>query len=119
MAWYYTATGTSPVGSTISPDVGSVFGSVGFLDFYVNGVELLRQGDKMKEHAHRFVRGGQYKEIPLKEWQSLISGIIRRSLENCVPISGTYFTPTITKRLLSSTLAITTKVLSFVVMMVW
>jgi hypothetical protein len=73
MAWYKAATSTSPYGSTISPDVGSVFGSVGFLDFYVNGsycwgVELLREGSQIKEHAKRFVRGGQYEEIPLQEW---------------------------------------------------
>ena len=73
MAWYQAATSTSPCGSTISPDVGSVVGSVGFLDFYVNGsycggVELLREGSQMKEHAKRFVRGGQYEEIPLQEW---------------------------------------------------
>ena len=42
-----------------SPDVGRIFGTKGFLDFYVDrsrkwGVELVRDGDKLKEHAERF-----------------------------------------------------------------
>ena len=70
---YRAATSAVPVDATVSPDVGAVFGSVGFLDFYVNGnlcwgVELLREGDRMKEHSERFAHDGEYKDIPLKEW---------------------------------------------------
>ena len=59
--------------TTISPEVGPIFGSTGFLDFYVNnglewGVELLREGDRMGEHAKRFVDGGTYEDIPLEHW---------------------------------------------------
>ena len=73
MEWYRAATSACPIEATISPDVGPVFGSVGFLDFYVNGdlcwgVELLREGDRMKQHAARFTQEGQYNAIPLKKW---------------------------------------------------
>lgn len=124
MAWYQAATSTSPCGSTISPDVGAVFGSVGFLDFYVNGnncwgIELLREGSEMKEHAERFARGGRYEDIPLKEWAIVDFRHHSRLLENYVPISGTYFTRRITKRLLSSALTTMTKPLFYVVMIVW
>ena len=73
MDWYRAATSASPIGATISPDGGPVFGSAGFLDFYVNadlcwGIELLREGDRMKEHAARFTQGGQSNVIPLNEW---------------------------------------------------
>ncbi|CAG8453033.1 4396_t:CDS:1, partial [Paraglomus occultum] len=73
MEWYRAATSAVPVNATVSPDVGGVFGSVGFLDFYVDGdlcwgVELLREGDRMKEHRKRFAQDGEYKNIPLKEW---------------------------------------------------
>jgi len=59
--------------ATISPDVGPIFGSTGFLDFYVNsglewGMELLHEGDRMENHAKWFVSGGTYEEIPLKHW---------------------------------------------------
>jgi hypothetical protein len=78
-------------------------------DFYVNGnncwgIELLREGSEMKEHAERFARGGQYEDIPLKEWAIVDFRHHSRLLENYVPISGTYFTRRITKRLLSSAL---------------
>ena len=46
----------------ISPDVGRVFGSSGFIDFYINGtlkwaIEITREGDKIKEHEERFTKG--------------------------------------------------------------
>jgi 6-pyruvoyl-tetrahydropterin synthase len=55
------------------PDVGRVFGSSGFLDFYVNshlqwGVELVRNSDKLDEHAARFGPGGIYQNFPFKDY---------------------------------------------------
>ena len=51
--------------STISPDVGPIFGASGFLDFYVNGelswgVELLREGEGM---PNGLMRGGYMKNF--------------------------------------------------------
>ncbi|CAG8680620.1 6335_t:CDS:1, partial [Paraglomus brasilianum] len=53
--WYRAAT-TCIKCTTISPDVSPRFGALGYLDFYVNskfmwGVELLREGSRMREHA--------------------------------------------------------------------
>ena len=50
-----------------SPDVGRIFGAPGYLDFYVEkwGVELVRDGDKLNEHAERFLPGGKYANIPM------------------------------------------------------
>ena len=47
--------------------------SAGFLDFYINrdlcwGVELIREGDRLLKHAQRFEKGGDYENIPLKDW---------------------------------------------------
>jgi len=57
--------------STVSPDVGKVFGSEGFLDFYVNdikqwGIELTRDGNNLEEHAER--PQGIYSLIDMKEY---------------------------------------------------
>ncbi|KAF0413854.1 crinkler family protein [Gigaspora margarita] len=73
MEWYHSATSVVPMNTSISADVGPVFGSAGFLDFYVNGeicwgIELIREGDRLKEHAERFEKYGEYAEIPLKKW---------------------------------------------------
>ncbi|KAF8454735.1 hypothetical protein BGX38DRAFT_1267665 [Terfezia claveryi] len=73
MGWYKAATTAVPRHATVSADVGAIFGSVGYLDFYVNGdlnwgIELLREGDRMKQHAKRFIEDGAYAVIPLKEW---------------------------------------------------
>ncbi|CAG8774817.1 9208_t:CDS:2, partial [Cetraspora pellucida] len=73
MEWYRTATTVVPEGTSISADVGAVFGSAGFLNFYVNGelcwgIELIREGDRLKKHAERFEQGGEYANIPLKDW---------------------------------------------------
>ncbi|CAG8814776.1 1029_t:CDS:2, partial [Cetraspora pellucida] len=73
MEWYRTATTAVPENTSISADVGPVFGSVGFLDFYVNGelcwgIELTREGDRLKKHAERFEQDGEYANIPLKDW---------------------------------------------------
>lgn len=73
MGWYKAATTAVPSHATVSADVGAIFGSVGYLDFYVNGdlnwgIELLREGDRMKQYAKRFIEDGAYAVIPLKEW---------------------------------------------------
>jgi hypothetical protein len=51
--------------NTISPDVGSIFHSDGYLDFYISGklnwgVELLHEGNRAREHGERFQEGGLY-----------------------------------------------------------
>ncbi|CAG8595372.1 1188_t:CDS:1 [Paraglomus occultum] len=76
MEWYRTARTAAPEESTISPDVGYVFGSDGFLDFYVDGdygwgVELMREGKRLGDHAKRFEQGGQYEVIPMNDWAIL------------------------------------------------
>lgn len=48
----------------ISPDVGTIFDCKGYLDFYVNdslkwAIELLREGNRMKQHEERFQSGKQ------------------------------------------------------------
>ncbi|CAG8505027.1 10504_t:CDS:2 [Acaulospora colombiana] len=73
MEWYLTATTVVPEGTSISADVGAVFGTAGFLDFYVNeklcwGIELTCEGNRLKEHAERFEQDGKYADIPLKNW---------------------------------------------------
>ena len=71
MEWYRAASTAVPEFHTVSPDVGPIFGSTGFLDFYVNnglewGVELLREGDRMSEHLERFIVDDRsYQDIPL------------------------------------------------------
>ena len=70
MDWYRAASTALHKGYTLSADVGPIFGSTGFLDFYVNnrlewGVEFLCEGCKMKEHAERFFSVGKYGGIPL------------------------------------------------------
>ncbi|CAB4476615.1 unnamed protein product [Rhizophagus irregularis] len=76
MEWFRTAKTVIPENASVSSDVGGSFGSVGFLDFYVDnghcwGVELIREGEKLKEHAKRFESDGIYAEIPLKQWAIL------------------------------------------------
>lgn len=74
MEWYRAATTIVPTEASVSADVGPVFEkSAGFLDFYVNrdlcwGVELIREGDRLLEHAQRFEEGGDYADIPLNDW---------------------------------------------------
>ena len=71
--WYRAAMTTTPTGAVVSPDVGSVFGSPGYIDFYVDtkhcwGIELLREGQGAQKHADRFTKGGIYEKIPRKEY---------------------------------------------------
>ncbi|CAB4419623.1 unnamed protein product [Rhizophagus irregularis] len=51
----------------LSCEVGSVFGCEGKIDFYVDklewAIELLRDGEDMKEHKARFEPSGEYEEI--------------------------------------------------------
>ncbi|CAG8660882.1 7085_t:CDS:1 [Funneliformis caledonium] len=73
MVWYRTATTVAPKDTSVSPDVGATFSANGFLDFFVNsdycwGIELTREGNRLKEHAERFVNGGKYDKIPMKNW---------------------------------------------------
>jgi len=73
MEWALAASTAAPVGSTISPDVGPVHGSPGYLDFYIDGglrwgVELMREGLMMAEHIKRFATKGIYKTTPFNRW---------------------------------------------------
>ncbi|RUP43182.1 hypothetical protein BC936DRAFT_137507 [Jimgerdemannia flammicorona] len=36
MEWYRTSLTVVPVGAIVCPDVGKIFGSIGFLDFYIS-----------------------------------------------------------------------------------
>lgn len=70
MEFYRAATTCLGRKSHISPDVGHVFGSSGYIDFYVNGdkqwaIELTREGSEVREHESRFT--GIYALIPMKE----------------------------------------------------
>ena len=57
-------------------DVGAIYGSKGYLDFYLYGeiyiqwgFELLRHGNRLKEHLKRFdPEEGIYRSIPLKDY---------------------------------------------------
>jgi hypothetical protein len=60
----------------ISPDVGTHFGSSGYIDFFVDdgrswGIELLRDGQNASDHKGRFE--GKYKPIrkACKEWATI------------------------------------------------
>ncbi|CAG8559314.1 4284_t:CDS:2, partial [Paraglomus occultum] len=69
MEWYRAASTVVPAMATISPDVGPIFGSTGFLDFYVNsGLD-----------------GGTYEEIPLKHWAIIDFRHISKKLQKTKP----------------------------------
>jgi hypothetical protein len=59
------------------PDVGAIYGSTGYLDFYIDGdiqlgFELLRNGVKINGHLNRFdAENGIYKDIPLHDYAVL------------------------------------------------
>jgi hypothetical protein len=59
------------------PDVGAIYGSAGYLDFYIHGdirlgFELLRNGVKINGHLDRFDPvNGIYKDIPLHDYAVL------------------------------------------------
>ncbi|CAG8688488.1 6915_t:CDS:2, partial [Acaulospora morrowiae] len=75
MEFYHASMQVLPVNIYASVDVGAVFGSEGYLDFYLNdqrnwAIELLRDGDKLQEHQQRFQKDSQYTSILkyAKEW---------------------------------------------------
>ena len=59
------------------PEVGAIYGSTGYLDFYIDGdiqlgFELLRNGVKINGHLNRFdAENGIYKDIPLDDYAVL------------------------------------------------
>jgi hypothetical protein len=73
MEFYRAATQVLPLDTFISPDVGTYWGSKGYLDFFVDdgrswAIELLRDGENASGHKSRFE--GIYKPIKeiCKEW---------------------------------------------------
>ncbi|KAI3631359.1 hypothetical protein MIR68_010849 [Amoeboaphelidium protococcarum] len=60
--------------SKCHPDVGAKYSSTGFIDFYIDdelqwGFELLRNGNRLREHMDRFDPTiGRYKDIPLNDY---------------------------------------------------
>jgi hypothetical protein len=75
MEFYRAAMQILPADIYASVDVGAIFGSEGYLDFYVDdnrnwAIELLRDGERMKEHQNRFHGDGPYSTILqiAKEW---------------------------------------------------
>ena len=60
--------------SKCHPDVGAIYGSRGFLDFYLDGelqwgFELLHNGEKLQGHIDRFdLVSGRYADIPLADY---------------------------------------------------
>jgi len=68
MEFYRAATQVLPESIFISVDVGAVFGSSGFIDFYVDdardwAIELLRDGNDVEEHCRRFEADNVYGPI--------------------------------------------------------
>ena len=64
-----------PPNICISPDVGAVYSTRGFVDFHIGigggwVVELLRGGNKREDHIKRFMRNDKYYPIVLEvaEW---------------------------------------------------
>ena len=59
------------------PDVGAIYGSAGYLDFYIDGdiqlgFELLRNGVRINGHLNRFdADNGIYRDIPLRDYAVL------------------------------------------------
>lgn len=52
-----------------------MFGCKGYIDFVITlpdgnrwGVELLRDGDRLAEHASRFAPGGRYSTMPMQAY---------------------------------------------------
>mmetsp|Transcript_21841 Transcript_21841/g.55583 ORF Transcript_21841/g.55583 Transcript_21841/m.55583 type:complete len:626 (-) Transcript_21841:675-2552(-) len=71
MEFYMALCNVLPNTFMVSPDVGTVLGSEGYVDFVIHGtnqhgdvvyyaVELLRDGLNAQEHAERFAEGGAY-----------------------------------------------------------
>ncbi|CAJ0761878.1 8737_t:CDS:10 [Entrophospora sp. SA101] len=88
--FYRSAITVIPMNTSISADVGAVFGSAGFLDFYVDGelcwgIELTHEGTCLKEHAKQFEEGGKYADIPLKQWAVLDFQHYSKKVKKLVP----------------------------------
>jgi hypothetical protein len=72
------------------PDVGAIYGSTGYLDFYIDGdiqlgFELLRNGVKINGHLNRFdAKNGIYKDIPLHDYAVI-------DFYQIDPFDGTHF----------------------------
>jgi len=71
MEFYRSATQILPIDVYISPDVGAVFGTGGYVDFYVNdgrnwAIELLRDGEDLRRHQEKFTKNGLYG--PILRW---------------------------------------------------
>ena len=65
--FYRAACSILPAESTMSTNVGPLFGAKGYLDFYLLpqrwGFELLVDGSELKEHQERFSPGGVYHKL--------------------------------------------------------
>lgn len=70
--WLLAATTAIPLGSSINPDVGSVYGARGYLDFYIDGlnwcVGIMREGKMMADLIDHFDREGKHSNIPFARW---------------------------------------------------
>lgn len=68
---FYCAASTVFPRAILSPDVGRLFGSDGFLDFYIDsnmkwGIKLLRNGDKLEQNLKLFNGEGIYHSFASK-----------------------------------------------------
>ena len=78
MEFYRAATQVLPLNVFISPDVGTCWGSSGYVDFFVDdglswAIELLRDGERAYNHRYRFEPDGIYKSIVdvSNEWAAI------------------------------------------------
>jgi hypothetical protein len=90
MEFYRAATQILPLDIFISPDVGTYWGSSGYVDFFVDddrswSIELLRDGENASNHKQRFEAGHIYAPLRRisKEWA--IIDIRRPDLPNYNP----------------------------------
>ena len=73
MEFYRSSMLVLPPGISASVDVGAIYRSKGYLDFYTNdkkrnwAIELLRDGDRLKEHQQGYGVYAPIKKIA-KEW---------------------------------------------------
>ena len=68
-AWLTAVIPAVPSRGLICPDVSAIYGSPGYLDFYIDGglrwgVEIMREGNRLTEHRSRFMTEGRYGKIP-------------------------------------------------------
>ncbi|CAG8439538.1 8536_t:CDS:2 [Diversispora eburnea] len=75
MEFYCASIQVLPMNALITVDVGKVFGSTGYVDFYINEpynwiIELLRDEEKMIQHQQRFQEGDISEPIfkHIKQW---------------------------------------------------